>query len=123
LNQIGFAAVFGSPLAGCWLMARNLRAVGRSRGRAFAVGLLAMAALVALNAVLPTRSSFGLAVLAGLAVRGIAEAQQGDLIDERIAAGLPLQSWWKTIGITIAIAVAVFAGVTGAIVLLQTIGT
>jgi len=109
LNQIGLAAFLGSPAAGAWLIGHNYRATGKSREARVAIvaGFAASFALIGLGLVIP-RPPGGAALPFALAfaTRAIAGVRQGALIEERETAKLPFQSWWKVVGISVVILLA-----------------
>jgi hypothetical protein len=112
-NQIGVAAFLASALAGAWLMAANSRAVGQpasARATLWAGAGLTIAS-IGLGMILPDRfpsSILPLAVAFGM--RAWAEQRFGAILKEHHSAGGALQSWWRTIGISL-VAVVLVLGI------------
>jgi hypothetical protein len=99
LNQIALATFVGSVAAGCFLVSRNLVALGRpaTGWRTFASGVAAELALIGIRLLLPSIPGLGLGInVASLVVlRSIAQDLHGDALRERVEQGARLHStWW-----------------------------
>lgn len=99
--QVGAATVLGGPLGGAWLIALNYRRLDapRKAGTAIVLGVLAMAAVIALGLV----ASYGvirlLVMLPGIMVAGLAELLQGPRYVRHVAIGGTRGSNWSAAGV------------------------
>ena len=112
VSGIAVATLFGTPIAGGWLMALNYRALGRAQTflPTMALSVLATVALGALGALLPPQvPGAAFAAVQLIVMAKVARQAQGAGIDARIAAGLPMRSNWAAFGISL----LVLAGVVG----------
>jgi hypothetical protein len=120
VNQIFAGALLASPLAGGLFMAHNYRVTGKPGVRPLVIGSAATIVLFGLGIVRPGFRGLGsVPILASFAMRAFAQAVQGRLIAEHVAAGRRLQPWWKAIGLSLGIATALFALLVGLVLLAQ----
>ena len=111
-NQVGVAAFLASAFAGAWLMAADYRATGQpiKARNALWIGALTTLATIGLGFVLPDKfpnSVLPLAVAFGM--RAVAEKEFNAILKDHDAAGGALHSWWRVVGISVLIIVALFA--------------
>jgi len=111
-RQIGWAAFFGSPLAGVVLLQANFRAMARSRqaNTTLLFGTLASGVLLALLILMPRSIPtlpFNLA--AAYAMLAIANATQGAAFTGHRAAGGARRSHWWVVFAIFATVAALFA--------------
>ncbi len=111
--QIAVGTFLGSPLAAGWFMARNHRELGQDElatqamwwGVAGAIVMMIIAFLLPENfpnSILPIAFT--------IAVHRLADSRFGGVIREHRAAGGPLFSWWRVVGISL-VCVAILVGV------------
>jgi hypothetical protein len=113
-HQIGAAAFIGSPLAACWMLARNYTEFGERAlaRRALLLGLLGTAGLFAIAFALPENSPRRILPLAySFGIWELAKVLQGTKVKAHLAAGGQRQSNWRVagaalIGLLLALAVA-----------------
>jgi hypothetical protein len=124
-KQIAVATFIGSPLAGGWFMATNYRELGQDALATQAIwwgigGAIAMMFIAFLlpdnfpNSVLPIACAGGM--------HALAESKLGGPIKEHRAAGGPLFSWWRVVGIGLLCALMLVAVIFGAIFILAMLG-
>ncbi|MGH7741677.1 MAG: hypothetical protein ACRENS_06610 [Candidatus Eiseniibacteriota bacterium] len=104
LRQIGAAALFGSPMAGCYLLAENFRAFGRPEAgkQALLLGAVATALLIASTFyVASVLLTFEFAACA-TALHLIAKRTQGAAVAAHLAAGGAGRSNGRVVWISIA---------------------
>lgn len=97
-GQIACAAFFGSVLAGCYLLFRNARNLGR-RGWPYVVGAIP---LLAVTFCLPQRVAGWLTLSLVFAARGLAQTEYGSALDEHKLRGGALGSNWAVFGVSVA---------------------
>ena len=123
-KQIAVATFLGSPLAGAWFMATNYRELGKDALATQAVwwgigGAIVMMFIAFLlpdnfpNSVLPIACAGGM--------HALAESKLGSVIKEHRAAGGPLFSWWRVVGISLLCALILVVVVFGALFALATL--
>src|SRR5688572_20884645 len=124
-KQIAVATFLGSPLAGGWFMATNYRELGQEAlatqavwwGIAGAIVLMVIAFLLPdnfPNSVLPVACAVGM--------HSLVESRLGGAIKEHQAAGGPLFSWWRVVGISLLCAAILLAFVFGVFFVLAMLG-
>jgi len=120
-GQIGAAALIGSPLPACWMLAQNYTLLGK-RGqarRALAFGLLGTIALLGIACILPERFPKAAIPFAyTFALRELARQLQGADLKAHLAAGGARQSNWRVAGVAVAGLVLVLVTVAVMVVLL-----
>jgi hypothetical protein len=120
IEQITLAAFLGSPVAGCLLLARNYRQLGKGRAawQALAAGTASSILVLLLafclpenfpNMALPFAYCFGL--------RQLAKYLQGGAISNHFMTGGRKGSWVTTIAVGLGCLVAIFVLVFGVIML------
>jgi len=108
-GQALLAAVIGSPIAGGWLLAQNFRRLGEpSRGtRALAVAVLVTLLMFGFGAAGAQENGvrfFGM--LLALSCYQYARTAQGRRVARHLAAGGRTESWWRALGVGVAVLVA-----------------
>ena len=117
-TQIATAAFLGAPIAACWFLSRNYRALdqGRSAAQSLLWGVLGTAALLGIsfflpdnfpNQALPLGYTFGL--------YHVAKQLQGTTVAEHIATGGRLGSWWNVVGVSLVCLVLLVVAIFGAV--------
>lgn len=112
-RQVALATFLGTPLAGCWLVARNFKKLGSPRsgwailvlGLAWAAGLCGLAIIDKL----PGMVSLGSIPAMVLLMRGI----QGDDLDRHTSLGGRRTSWAYAVGAGVASLAILFSVVVG----------
>lgn len=108
-GQVLLAAVLGSPIAAGWLLAQNFRRLGEpSRARrAFVVSVLVTLLMIAFGAAGAQEGGvrfFGM--LLSLSCYQYAKTAQGRRVVMHQAAGGRPESWWRALGVGVAVMVA-----------------
>lgn len=117
--SVTLATFFGTPIAGSILMAVNYRRLGKevNAAVAFLAGLTATILVIISGNFIPSTYTSGLAIVLVVAMRAIAQAVQGQAVQQHVSQGGKLGSRWAAFGIgagvLVAIAVGVFAIVFG----------
>jgi len=119
--QVGVGSFLGSPLAGGILMSRNAKVAGdlSHARRIIVISILATAGVIALGIVLglilPQRSggNYLIPLLGAWAMRLWYRRVQGDYLTTRFPDSARA-SWWRTIGISLLVAVVLLALLFGA---------
>jgi hypothetical protein len=117
-KQIATAAFLGAPIAACWFLSRNYRALdqGRSAVQSLLWGVLGTAALLGIsfflpdnfpNQALPLGYTFGL--------YQFAKRMQGETVAEHVATGGRLGSWWKVVGVSLVFLVLIVIAIFGVV--------
>ena len=117
-KQISLATFLGSPLAGCWFLSLNYRRFNQPRNALFSIigGVLSTIGLLATTLILPPWfPNIILPVACALAMRGIAEGLQGNLLADHAGAGGRIASWWIVVGISLLIVGILFGILFGAL--------
>jgi hypothetical protein len=116
---VALAALFGSPLAGAFLMALNYRRMGQ-RGRfwsTLAIGIGVTALAMGVSYLLPSSVATGLGIGLVAGIRQVARSTQGDAIDAHVAQGGKVASGWAAFGVGVAgltaLVAVIFGGVLG----------
>jgi nicotinamide riboside transporter PnuC len=121
VGQIAVATFLGSPLPGILLIAKNCSSKGRqSEARSTALWAIGFTvAVIVLAFILPDSvPASGLAIGYTMGVFQWAKQKQGKEIEEHIANGGSLASWWTTIGIGLAGLVVVGALIFGVVLVI-----
>jgi hypothetical protein len=108
--QMALAAFLGSPVAGAWLLAADLKALGQpvKARRTLWWGVLATIVSLGLAFVLPDKFPNSVIPLAGVfLVRAYGEQLLGGLLKAHEQADGALRSWWRVVGIGLLSAVIV----------------
>jgi hypothetical protein len=124
-KQIAVATFLGSPLAGGWFVATNYRELGQDAlatqsiwwGIAGAIVMMFIAFLLPdnfPNSVLPIACAAG--------VYSLVESKLGGAIKEHQAAGGPLFSWWRVVGVSLLCALILVAVIFGVLFILAMLG-
>lgn len=104
VRQISGATVLGAPIAGCWLMAENYRAIGRSElaRRAVVFGAFGTLGALVLAYFVPEETpSLLMPMIYVLAMDFIATVKQGAFLKRHFAGDGARQSNWRVVGIGI----------------------
>jgi len=103
-GQIAAATFLGGPVAGGWLLALNYKRQGEpARGRAaIALGVVAMAGLIAAAFVVPDRAMSSLGLIPVAVMYWIAKALQGATYQRHLARLGQIGSNWRVAGIALA---------------------
>lgn len=120
-GQIAFAGFLGSPIAACWLFARNYRQLGqpKSAHQWLLWGVVGTVILFIIASFLPD-SVPNLALPIGYTVGFLNAAKRihGSAIAEHLAVGGRLDSWWAVVGVGVLCLVIVVAVIVGVVLLL-----
>ena len=124
-KQIAVATFLGSPLAGGWFMATNYRELGQEALATQAVwwGIAGAFVMMFIAFLLP--DSFPNSVLpiaCAVGMHSLAESKLGGPIKEHLAAGGPLFSWWRVVGVSLLCALILIAVIFGALFVLAMLG-
>ena len=116
VNQIATATVLGTVLAGGWLMAANYRVMGQEDQSRQAIGwsIAGFVVLLGVIVALPgDLSDFGAtiasSVACAVALRALAEAQFGKLLERHEAAGGTQHSWGRVVVLGVLFSAILFA--------------
>ncbi len=106
VNQIATATLLGTVLAGGWLMAANYRATGQEDHSRLAIGwsIAGFVVLVGVIVALPgDLTDYGVTIVTGVAcavaLRALAEAHFGKMLEQHRAAGGTQHSWGRVVGL------------------------
>jgi hypothetical protein len=124
-KQIALATFLGSPLAGGWFMATNYRELGQEALATQAIwwGIAGAIVMMLISFLLPDNfpnSVLPIACAAGM--HALAESKLGGPIKEHRAAGGPLFSWWRVVGIGLLCALILVAVIFGVLFVLAMLG-
>jgi hypothetical protein len=111
-RQIFVASFLGSPVAAAWIAAANLRALAQPQKARQVMywGVAATAVALGIAFALPARTPGTFLPLAySIAFRVFAGHQFGKDVRDHLNAGGAKGSWWRVIGIGLAMMLAVFA--------------
>jgi len=117
-TQIAVAAFLGAPIAACWFLSRNYRALdqGRSAAQSLLWGVLGTAALLGISFFLPDNfPSQALPLGYTFGLYYVAKQLQGETVAEHIATGGRLGSWWNVVGISLICLVLIVGTIFGAV--------
>ncbi|AGI25633.1 hypothetical protein ACYCAX_03695 [Pseudomonas sp. MT3] len=116
LAAVGIATFFGTPVAGAWVIAQNLKRLGRPeqirKTWLTGIGVLLLAFVIAWF--LP--GSFPAApinIVTLLAMQQYAKQNIGEELDRHAAAGGAFHSNWRAFGVSLLILLAVLAALFG----------
>ena len=103
-GQITAATFLGGPPGGGWLLALNYKRLGEpGKARAAVViTVLAMAALVAIGLIAPSRSMSWLGIVPVVVSYSLAKALQGDAYQRHVRVGGSIGSNWRAVGVGLA---------------------
>lgn len=113
-SQIFVGTFLGSPLAGTWLLVKNLDVLGRGGevAKSWGIGIGATALLLTLAFFLPENfPNSVLPLAAGFGFRALAEGMFGAALGSHKSAGGRFFSWWRVVGIGLLFATALLAAV------------
>lgn len=122
VGQITTASALGAPIAGCFLLARNYKELGKvDEGRkALIWGVVSTALILLLSLVLPQKfPSSALSIGYCFAMFKLARRLQGASISSHMAAGGAKGSWAMTIGVGVASLVVIFILIFGFVIVLD----
>jgi uncharacterized membrane protein len=116
-KQIGWAAFFGSMVAGILLLMANYRAMGRpvAANKTVVLGLLATAATIALVFMMPKGFATPLTTGIAFGLYKLAASLQGDAFFTHWDAGGARRSNWMVFGVAAATAVGLLAVMAGVV--------
>jgi hypothetical protein len=120
-GQIALAAFLASPLAACWFWSRNYRRLGQpSRSTQCLIwGAVGTVVLFAVGYFLPENfPNSGIPIGYTVGFLMAARGTHGATVDQHLAAGGRLGSWWAVIGISLLFLIGIFAVIFGIIFLL-----
>jgi hypothetical protein len=108
-GQIALAAFLGSPLAAAWFASANFKALAQpfkaTRTMYLGVGLLIT--VLCISFVLPDSMPNSILPIAySLGIRYAAEPYFKEPIREHVASGGKLGSWWKVVGLSLLVSMA-----------------
>jgi len=109
-GQIALASFLGAPIAGCLLVAKNYRVLGKARSawQPLIVGVASTILLLTLALFLPEGfPNYGLPAVSCLGMYFYAKHQSGDAIDYHLNAGGRKGSWWVPIVVSLGCAVII----------------
>lgn len=124
-KQIAVATFLGSPLAGGWFMATNYRELGQEALATQAVwwGIAGAIVLMFIAFLLPDNfPNSPLPIACAVGMHALAESKLGGPIKEHRAAGGPLFSWWRVVGIALLCALILVAVVFAVLFILAMLG-
>jgi hypothetical protein len=100
-SQVAAATVLGGPLGGAWLIALNYKRLDapRKADTAIVLGLIAMAAVIAIASMAPYGVMRLLVILPSILTAGLAELLQGAGYVRHVVAGGRRGSSWRAAGI------------------------
>jgi len=115
-NQIATATILGTVLAGGWLLATNYRVMGQEDHSRLAIGwsIFGFVALIGVIIALPgSLTDFGVTLASGVAcavaLRALAEAQFGKILEQHRTAGGTQHSWGRVVGLGLLFSAILFA--------------
>ena len=113
-NQIAVATFLGTVLAGGWMVASNYRAMGLEDDSRVAIGwsiigFVVLAALLMLLPALTVGMTIITAAVCTIALRALAEAQFGAIVEKHLADGGTQYNWWRVVGLGILCLAMLFA--------------
>ena len=117
LNAVGLATFFGSPLAGAYITAHNLKIQNRA-DKVRNVWLLAIGILVVCMAIgswLPDGATIGLTIAQAMGMQQYARHLQGEALEGHGGAFL---SNWRAFGISLLFLLAVIAALVPVVLLI-----
>jgi hypothetical protein len=124
--QIGVAAILGGPLAGGYLASRNHALFGTQRKARTTLALSALLVcglLYVSSLALPHASGTPIAAAVAGGYRWYAGATFDGEIAQRRAAGWLAHSWWRVMGISLLVLVAMLLAIYMALLISQWFGT
>lgn len=125
LAAVGIATFFGTPIAGAWVIAQNLRALGRGpeARNIWLMGIGLTLGIFVLGYFLPENSS-GSPIAIGTVVGMYYLAKQtfGVTLEQHLAAGGKLRSNWRAFGVSLLFLIGVLAVVFGGAFVLALLG-
>jgi hypothetical protein len=112
-SAVALATFLGGPISGAVLMALNYRKLGKvgSALWTIAMGIAGMGLGVLAGYLLPKAAAFAVPIALIVAMRGIAQKTQGDLIEEHTGRGGELGSMAVAAGVGLAILIPVLAAI------------
>ncbi|HEX3474977.1 MAG TPA: hypothetical protein VHT91_08040 [Kofleriaceae bacterium] len=116
-GQVTLATFLGGPLGGAWLIGLNYKRLGEPAKARTAIGLgvLAMAALIAIGLATGGMFTLVLAFIPILALNMLASSLQGDAYDRHVSAGGSRGSSWRAAGLGVASLAIYFAAIASVI--------
>ena len=111
-GQITLATFLGAPLAGCLLLVKNFRALGKGGAawQPLVVGIASTTLLIILGFILPEKfPGAGLAAGGCFGIYYYAKQVQGGVIENHLKAGGRQGSWLSAIAVGVVCAVVLFA--------------
>jgi hypothetical protein len=114
-GEVALATVFGGPLGGAWLLARNYRRLDARRKAyaALAIGALAMAAVVAIGLLIPPTGVVFLLLFPPIVAIALAERLQGADHVRHAVIGGRTRSSWRALGVGVALIPIYLAPILG----------
>jgi hypothetical protein len=114
-GEVALATVFGGPLGGAWLLARNYQRLdARRKARAaLAIGALAMAAVVAIGFLIPPTAVVLILLFPPIVAIALAERLQGADYVRRAVVGGRTRSSWRALGVGVALIPIYLAPILG----------
>lgn len=112
LAAVGIATFFGTPIAGAWVMAQNLKALNRGHEarKAWVIGICFTLGIFVFGYFLPDNISgtpIGIATLVGM--YQFAKQSFGAALDQHLADGGTWRSNWRAFGVSLLILLATLA--------------
>jgi hypothetical protein len=116
-HQVMGASWLGTPIAGCWLLAANYRALHQPQTAqtTLLVGALVTSALLGLAFVLPDWFPNSVLPIAySVAMLRVAKRLQGETFDHHLASGGPKHSAWRAflVGVTSLLALVTLVSIS-----------
>jgi hypothetical protein len=110
-GSVALATLFGTPIAGTFLMAMNYRRLGKKDNArwAIAAGVAGTVTAVLLRYVIPQGASAGVAIGMLAATMRASKSLQGDAIEKHVATGGSLGPRWAAFGLGVGALTAVLA--------------
>lgn len=125
LAAVGIATFFGTPVAGAWVMAQNLKRLGRHPQvrNTWIAGVGALIAIFLLGLLLPENvPATPINIAAVLGMYHYAKQQFGAAVEQHAAQGGQFASNWRAFGVSLLILAAVMAVIFGGAFVLALLG-
>ncbi|MBB4864675.1 hypothetical protein HNP46_003546 [Pseudomonas nitritireducens] len=125
LAAVVIATLFGTPVAGAWVIAQNLKRLGRDAQvrNAWITGIGVFAAILLAALLLPESvpaTPFNIAAV--IVMHRYAKQIIGDAVEQHAAQGGQFASNWRALGVSLLILAAVMAVVFGSAFVLALLG-
>lgn len=127
MSAVSLATFLGTPLAGAWIMVRNLRALGRVAEirRVWGIGVVLVILVAVLGVVLPDGVPSSIFVVAQVvSMQAFARQTFEPAVRAHEAAGRPMHSNWRAAGVAALFLfgfVAVIVAVVGLLLVIEAV--